>query len=214
MVTSFFQHSCGITAIDLIAWIKTAVHCGPSVFKCRSWGPKTSKNSTETRLWGTHEMRDIEDNPEHSLRSGKCMVLRRVYQKAGVLQSWITDEEDFRSERPPGTKSQLRKTCRSLCWRGENMCITTISKILHTSWRCQGRSGVCSRTPEGSFNKLEEGFVFGWNQRKTFWHEYRYIIKQHHPNGEAWWWKHHVVRMFLIFGTGELCQDWEEHGWS
>ncbi len=79
---------------------------------------------------------------------------------------------------------------------------------------CPGPSEVCQRPSGWSRRGIGEGHVVRWDQNITFWYklyspcleeEEGWVQSQeHHPNREAWGWKHHALGCFSAKGTGRL----------
>ncbi len=76
------------------------------------------------------------------------------------------------------------------------------------------QSEVCQRPSGWSRGGMGEGHVVRWDQNITFWYKLhspclekddRWVQSQeHHPNREAWRWKHHALGCFSAKGTGRL----------
>ncbi len=79
---------------------------------------------------------------------------------------------------------------------------------------CPGLSEVCQRPSGWSWGGMEEGHVVRGDQNRTFWYklhspcleeEEGWVQSQeHHPNREAWGWKHHALGVLSAKGTGRL----------
>ncbi len=88
---------------------------------------------------------------------------------------------------------------------------------------CSGPSEVCQRPSGWSRGGMGEGHVVRWDQNITFWYklhspcleEEGWIQSQeHHPNREAWGWKHHALGVLFCKGDRTTAPYWGEDGWG
>ncbi len=121
---------------------------------------------------------------------------------------------------------------------GTTVSTVTISNTLHPSGikilqRAQGPpaqastcpvpSEVCQRPSGWSRGGMREGHVVRWDQNITIWYkllspcleEERWVQSQeHHPNREAWGWKHHTLGVLFCKGDRTTAPYWGEDGWG
>ncbi len=82
---------------------------------------------------------------------------------------------------------------------------------------CPGPSEVCQRPSGWSRGGMGEGHVVRWDQNRVFWYklhspcleEEGWVQSQeHHPNYEAWGWKHHALGVLFCKGDKTTAPYW------
>ncbi len=76
---------------------------------------------------------------------------------------------------------------------------------------CPGPSEVCQRPSGWSRGGMGEGHVVRWDQNITFWYKIHSPCleeggvqsQEHHPNREAWGWKHHALGVLFCTPKGD-----------
>ncbi len=71
---------------------------------------------------------------------------------------------------------------------------------------------------------MGEGHVVRWDQNITFWYKLHSTCldeeegwvqsKEHHPNCEAWGWKHNALGVLFCKGDRKTAPYWGEDGWG
>ncbi len=88
---------------------------------------------------------------------------------------------------------------------------------------CPGPSEVYQRPSEWSRGGMGEGHVVRWDQNRTFWYKLHSLCleeegwvqsQEHHPNREAWGWKHHALEVLFCKVDRTTAPYWGEDEWG